>query len=135
MDKYYRKYRNLIVIHKTFIIGYCAIAALSFLGGLVGIIICAIRNLDSLITVCVILTLVVPIVMLILYLVCFQWLWDKRYDRLNSELRSSSLSANEILELGKKLKRDLFSVAVDKRCKELGLESVPEWCVRDGVLP
>lgn len=135
MDKYYRKYKKLLIIHKIFIIGYCVIAALAFLGGLVGIIISAIRNIDSLIAMCGILTLVVPIVMLILYLVCFQWLWDKRYDRMDSELCSSNLSSNEILELGKKLKRDLFSVAVDKRCKELGMESVPEWCVRDGVLP
>ena len=51
------------------------------------------------------------------------------------ELINSNLSADEIMEFGKRLRTDLFSVAIEKRCKELGLEGVPEWCVRDGILP
>lgn len=135
MDKYTKAFKRVHIIHKIFIIGYFSLAAILFLGGFVGLIISGIRNMDFLLSLSLILGLGGPVLMWILYIACIQWLWDKRIDRQKRDLLNSSLSAGEILEFGRRLNTDLFSAALDKRCKELGLEGVPEWCVRDGILP
>lgn len=135
MEEYLKKYKRLLILHRVFIIGYCAIAMLAFLGGLTGIVIFAVKGIDSLISICAVVCLVVPIVMLILYLVCLQWLWDKRFERQNGEIQNSDLSSDEIMELGKKLNIDLFGIAVAKRCEELGIEHLPEGYIRDAIMP
>ena len=135
MDKYTKAFERVHIIHKIFIIGYFSLAAILFLGGFVGLIISGIRNMDFLLSLSLILGFGGPVLMWILYIACIQWLWDKKIAGRKKELINSNLSADEIMEFGKRLRTDLFSVAIEKRCKELGLEGVPEWCVRDGILP
>lgn len=60
---------------------------------------------------------------------------DKLIEQLYSDIETGDFTAEEILQIGAKTKINLFNMALVKRCKELGLKSVPEWCVRDGVLP
>ena len=51
-------------------------------------------------------------------------------------VKDNIMTADDVLKLGKEMGIDLFNLAVEVRCiKELGLEGVPEWCARDGVLP
>lgn len=73
--------------------------------------------------------------MILLYMIFHITGNDKKRKALDMELENSTLTADEILQLGKEVKTDLFGIALSKRVKELGLERVPEWCVRDGVLP
>lgn len=56
-------------------------------------------------------------------------------NKINDILLDNKLSADEIMSVGKRLNINLFSLALTVRCKELGLSKVPEWCVRDSVLP
>lgn len=76
-----------------------------------------------------------PIVMWVVYLVAIASGKDKAKEKLDSELMESNLSADEVMEIGEKLKLDLFGVAAVKRAKELGVDHLPEGCLRDGILP
>lgn len=60
---------------------------------------------------------------------------DKLKEQLYADLEEGHFSAEEILLIGDKIRVNLFDAALRKRCNELGLSTVPEWCVRDGVLP
>ena len=60
----------------------------------------------------------------------------KKKTALEKALFDSKMLADDILELGKENGIDLFSVALEARCfHELGLIGVPEWCVKDQILP
>lgn len=134
-EEFVKKYRRLLFRHRLFIVCYFSVVLLAFFVGFAGIIGCGIRNTESYINVYAVLCLVVPVLMVLIYLIATATGKDKKRDALDSELVNSSLSADEIIQIGNELKINLFGVAVNKRVKELGLEYVPEWCVRDGVLP
>ena len=77
---------------------------------------------------------VVPVVMWFVFLVANISGKDKAREKLDSELMESNLTADEVMELGDKLKLDLFGVAAVKRAKELGIDHLPEGCLRDRIL-
>ena len=135
MDEYLKKYKIMIIKRKIFTIAYFTAVLLIFVGALACIIIGAIRSIDFLIPLGVILSIIAPVVLFFLYLILQTAFLDKKRKRLDTALENSGLSADEILIMGNKLNIDLFGVAVSKRVRELGLKGVPEWCVRDGVLP
>jgi len=61
---------------------------------------------------------------------------DKKIEELRKMIFDNVNTADEVLKLGKENDIDLFSIAMEVRCfKELGLNGVPEWAARDGVLP
>ena len=134
-----QKYRNLCRkylltgrIVRTSVIGVCVI---SVLAGVAGIIISAIKNDFSNMSLYGVL-LIIPIALLIGYFIWFAAFDPKRYDRLIATLYDSELSADEVLQIGNEVGIDLFSLALKIRClKELKMKGVPEWCARDGVLP
>lgn len=135
MEEYIKKYKKMIFIRKVFVGSYFTIMALAFLGGLVGIIVCGARNQDSFLSAFIMLCLVVPVVMLVIYLILAMTGKDKKREALDCELENSDFSAEEIMQIGEAVKIDLFYVAVKVRAKELGLEHVPEGCIRDRILP
>lgn len=135
MEEYIKKYKKMIFTRKVFLGSYFTIMALAFLGGLVGIIVCGAKNQDSFITAFAVLCLVVPVVMLVIYLILTMTGKDKKREALDCELENSDFNADEIMQIGEAMKIDLFNVAVNKRAKELGLNQVPEGCIRDRILP
>lgn len=135
METFIKKYKKLLTRKKILTIGWFALMALALLGGLTGIIIGGARNNDSIFTLSIQLGLILPVAMWVAYLIFLVASKDKKRKALDLELENSALSAEEILQLGTALKIDLFGVALNKRVKELGLAYVPEWCVRDDVLP
>lgn len=135
MEEYKQKYKRLIRRKKLFTIGFFAIIGLSFISGLTGIIVVSVKNHFELLTLFVLLAIAVPAALWLIYLICLLAVKEKKRGALDLELESSNISADDIMQLGQELKIDLFGVALSKRCKELGIEGAPEWCVRDGVLP
>lgn len=89
---------------------------------------------DDLANIFGVLFLVLPVLALIVFFVS-AFKKDKLETQLYDALEKGNFSAEEILLIGEKINVNLFSKALSVRCKELGLESIPEWCVRDGVLP
>lgn len=89
---------------------------------------------DNLANIFGVLFLVLPVLALIAFFVS-AFKKDKLETQLYDALEKGNFSAEEILLIGEKINVNLFSKALSVRCKELGLESIPEWCVRDGVLP
>lgn len=78
--------------------------------------------------------LALPLISLIIFFVnAFRK--DKLREKLYNDVENGNFSAEEILILGDKINVNLFDIALRVRCRELGLSSIPEWCVRDGVLP
>lgn len=135
MEEFKQKYKRLIRRKKLLTIGYFAIIGLSFLAGLTGIIVVSVKNHFELLTLFVLLAIAVPAALWLIYLICLLAVKEKKREALDSELENSNISADDIMQMGQELKIDLFGVALSKRCKELGIEGAPEWCVRDGVLP
>lgn len=135
MEEFKQKYKRLIRKKKLLTISYFAIIGLSFLIGLTGIIVVSVKNHFELLTLFILLAIAVPAALWLIYLICLLAVKEKKREALNSELENSNLSADDIMQMGQELKIDLFGVALSKRCKELGIEGAPEWCVRDGVLP
>lgn len=135
METYYKKYKRLLNFHKISVILYFVMALFLLIGCLVGICVCSGKNTDSLIGFFVILGIVGPVVMFFVYIFCIQSLWNKRLEKQNNELKYSDLSAEEIIELGMLLKTNLYSIALEKRCNELGIDHVPEGYIRDAILP
>lgn len=129
----YKKYLRNVRNERIFVI---LISSLSFIGGLVGIIIQIVRDDYDYFSLCCIIAFVVPVVLASMY---FVWLATgdiKRYEGIQRELFESTLSSDEIMKIGETLNVDLFSVALDVRClKELNMDRVPEWCFRDRILP
>ena len=130
-----KKYKRLRLKKRAFICIFFGLMALAFLTGLTGVIVCAVKNIEAMISFFVVLGLVLPIVMWVAYLVAIASGKDKAKDKLDAELMESNLSADEIMEIGEKCKFDLFGVAAVKRAKELGIDHLPEGCLRDGILP
>lgn len=135
MEDFVQKYRAVFAKRKLFKFLYFGVMALAFLGGMAGIIASAVKDDYSKLTMYVIIALAVPVVLWIIYLISIATGKDKKLDALAVELLESNLTADEIMKVGDEIKMSLFNVAIIKRKKELGLESIPEWCVRDGVLP
>lgn len=135
MDIYFRKYKRFLSMRKAIAIIYFAIMAILFLTGICGIIVCGMHNTDSFLALFIIIGLVLPIAMWTIYLIIIAKGNDSKRELLNQELENSSLSADDIMKMAEELKIDLFSVAIKKRAKELGIEQIPEWCFRDGDLP
>lgn len=102
--------------------------------GIVGIIVTSIKGEFDYLPVFCIIGFLVPIVLFVLAMIGIVKL-DDGSEKIKSIVLESSLSADEIMSVGEKLNINLFSLALTVRCKELDLSSVPEWCVRDGVLP
>lgn len=135
MEEFIRKYRKFIFVRRLFYIVCFGIMAVAFLGGLAGVVICSVKNDFSKFSLCMVIALVVPIVLWILFLISIARGKEKKRAVLDKELEESSLTADEVMKLGETVKLNLFNVAATKRCRELGLDEVPEWVVRDGVLP
>lgn len=138
-NKEFQKYITLcnsyIRAEKVFKVVSVILAVASFLGGLTGVIISSVNNDFSRFSLFCILMLV-PLLLFIIYLIRLFTVSGRKYNQLILSLRESELSAEEILQIGKETGLDLFSVALEIRCKkELKMKSIPEWCVRDGVLP
>lgn len=138
-NKEFQKYITLcnsyIRAEKVFKVVSVILAVASFLGGLTGVIISSVNNDFSRFSSFCILMLV-PILLFFTYLIRLFTVSGRKYNQLILSLRESEFSAEEILQIGKETGLDLFSVALEIRCiKELKMESIPEWCVRDGVLP
>lgn len=135
MEQFEKKYKILRLKKKAFICIYFGLMVLAFITGLTGIIVCAAKNIDKMISLFAVLGLVLPIVMWVVYLVAILLRKDKAREKLDSELLESNLSADEVMEIGEKYKFDLFGVAAVKRAKELGIDHLPEGCLRDRILP
>lgn len=135
MEQFEKKYKRMKLKKIAFVCIYYGLMALAFITGLVGMIVCDAKNIDKMISFFAVLGFVLPIVMWVAYLVAIASGKDKAKDKLDSELLESNLSADEVMEIGDKLKLDLFGVAAVKRAKELGIEHLPEGCIRDGILP
>lgn len=106
----------------------------TFLTGFTGVIICCMKNIESKFSFFAILGFVVPIVMWVVFLISIISGKDKAREKLDAELMESNLTASEIMEIGDRLKIDLFGVASIKRAKELGIDHLPEGCLRDRIL-
>ncbi len=135
MDEFIKKYKKLLFMRKICTISYFMLMVLSFLAGLAGIITYGIHNQDAFLIASVLLCIAVPPVMIAIYLTVLVVGKDKKRKALDLELENSILTADEILRIGEALKIDLFYVALRKRAKELGIDRIPEWRVRDGILP
>ncbi len=135
MEQFEKKYKRLKLKKKALICTYFGLMALAFLTGLTGIIICGIKNTDAKFSFFMILALVLPIVMWVLFLIAIIPGKDKAREKMDAELMESNLSSDEVMEIGDRLKLDLFGVAAVKRAKELGIDHLPEGCFRDRILP
>lgn len=135
MEQFEKKYKRLKLKKIAFVCIYFGLMALAFLSGLTGVIVCGAKNIDTMLSLFAVLGFVLPIVMWVVYLVAIASGKDKAREKLDSELMESNLSADEVMEIGDKLKFDLFGVAAVKRAKELGIDHLPEGCLRDGILP
>ena len=135
MEQFEKKYKRLKLRKKTLLCILFGLMALAFITGLTGVIVCAAKNIDSMFSLFMIVGFVLPIVMWVAFLVVIAPGKDKAKEKLDSELMESNLSADEIMEIGEKCKFDLFGVAAVKRAKELGIDHLPEGCLRDGILP
>ncbi len=135
MEQFEKKYKRLKLKKKAFICIYFGLMALAFLTGITGVIVCCEKNNETMISFFMVLGFVLPIVIWASYLVAIATGKDKAKEKLDSELMESNLSADEIMEIGDKCKFDLFGVAAVKRAKELGIDHLPEGCIRDGILP
>lgn len=135
MEQFEKRYKRLKLKKKAFVCIYFGLMALAFITGFIGVIICGAKNIDSMFTFFAILGFVLPIVMWVVFLVSIVSGKDKAREKLDSELMESSLTADEVMEIGDKLKIDLFGVASIKRAKELGIDHLPEGCLRDRILP
>lgn len=138
-NKEFQKYITLcnsyIRAEKAFKVVSVILAVASFLGGLTGVIISSVNNDFSRFSLFCILMLV-PLLLFFIYLIRLFTVSGRKYNQLILSLRESELSAEEILQIDKETGLDLFSVALEIRCKkELKMKSIPEWCVSDGVLP
>lgn len=135
MEQFEKKYKRLKLRRKTLLCIFFGLMALVFITGLTGVIVCAAKNIDRMFSFFMIVGFVLPIVMWVAFLVVIAPGKDKAKEKLDSELMESNLSADEIMEIGEKCKFDLFGVAAVKRAKELGIDHLPEGCLRDGILP
>ena len=135
MEQFEKKYKRLKLKRIAFVCIYFGLMALAFLSGLTGVIVCGAKNIDTMLSLFAVLGFVLPIVVWVVYLVAIASGKDKAREKLDSELMESNLSADEVMEIGDKLKFDLFGVAAVKRAKELGIDHLPEGCLRDGILP
>ena len=62
--------------------------------------------------------------------------YSKFCNRFLDKLIDSGIDADSLLAFGTKYNiQNTFPRALELRLKELGSVNVPEWCVRDGVLP
>lgn len=136
VQRYMDLCHRYVVVGKAVRITVVIACLVSFLGGITGIIISVIKNNFSSIYLFGPVSLFIPIVLMVGYFIWLATADLKRRDKFVSSLYNSDLSAEEVLIIGKKEDLDLFSIALDIRCrKELKLNGVPEWCARDGVLP
>ena len=135
MEQFEKRYKRLKLKKKAFICIFFGLMALAFLTGIIGVIVCCIKNIDSMFSFFMILGFVVPVVMWVAYLIAIIPGKDKARDKLDAELMESNLTADEVMAIGDKLKLDLFGVASVKRAKELGIAHLPEGCLRDRILP
>ncbi len=135
MENFLKKYKRLKFRKKAFIITYFSLMFLLFITGLIGVCVCGIKNIGSPITFFAIMGFVLPIVMWIVYLIATMTGKDSARDKLDEELKESDLTADEVMNLGDELKIDLFGIAAIKRAKELGIDHLPEGCLRDRILP
>lgn len=135
MEKFIVKYRKLLRRQKLFTVCYIVFMALELLGTLAGIIISGITGTDSLLTISVILFIVGPLVLVFFHVFVIRTLQSNKRKELDAEIYDSELNADEIMQVGAELKISLFSVALKKRVFELGLDFVPEGCIRDEILP
>lgn len=135
MEQFEKRYKGLKLKKRFFVCLYFGLMALAFLTGFTGVIVCGIENIEETLTFFMILGFVVPVVMWFVFLVANISGKDKAREKLDSELMESNLTADEVMELGDKLQLDLFGVAAVKRAKELGIDYLPEGCLRDRILP
>lgn len=135
MEQFEKKYKRLRLKKKVFIFIFFGLMALAFLTGLTGIIVCGVQNNETMITFFAVLGLGLPIVMWVAFLIASVARKDKAKEKLDLELMESNLSADEIMKIGDKYHFDLYGVASVKRAKELGIDHLPEGCLRDRVLP
>lgn len=134
MEQFEKKYKRLKIKNKAFICAYFGLIVVTFLTGFTGVIICCMKNIESKFSFFAILGFVVPIVMWVVFLISIISGKDKAREKLDAELMESNLTASEIMEIGDRLKIDLFGVASIKRAKELGIDHLPEGCLRDRIL-
>ena len=133
MDKkLLKKYKRVTRADTAVLISLLSISSLSILAGICGVF-CAstpfMRVLFGFAAVCV------PILSICVYMI-FKKHYDSVKNKFFDTVRKGSLTADEVITLGSKNNLDLFGLALEIRCKkELGSEGIPEWCVRDGVLP
>ncbi len=135
MEEFEKKYKKLKLKKKALLCIFFGLMVLAFLTGFTGVIVCAVKKIETMFSLFMILGFVLPIVMWVVFLVATALGKDKAREKLDAELMGSTLSADEIMEMGDKLKFDLFGVASVKRAKELGIDHLPEGCIRDRVLP
>ena len=112
------------------------LGALALVGGLAGVIVSVVNDDYTYFSLFAVIAFVVPIALFIGYII-WEWvLGSKSHDKFIQSLKDSGLSAEELLQVGKATKTDLFSLALYIRCvEELNMDGVPEWCARDGVMP
>lgn len=135
MEQFEKKYKGLRKKKKAFIFIFFGLMVLAFITGLTGMVVYNGKNADRMINFFAVLGFVLPIVMWVAYLIAIAPGKNKAKDKLDAELMESNLSADEVMEIGKKTGFDLFGVASVKRAKELGIDHLPEGCLRDGILP
>ena len=135
MESYIKKCRKALKRKKFISVSLVVLMLGTFIAGLVGIISTAVQDDYTYITLYAVITIAGPLVFLAL---TFVWMFtgSNVEEKINKELMNGEFSADEIMQIGKELNIYLFGAAAWVRCtKELGMDGVPEWVARDGVLP
>lgn len=134
MEKVTAKIRKIQKARKLRERSFFVLMVLLVVIGIIGVIVTSVKGEFDYLPVFCIIGFLVPVVLFVLAMIGIVKI-DDGSQEIKKIVLESSLSADEIMSVGEKLNINLFSLALAVRCKELGLSSVPEWCVRDGVLP
>ena len=133
MEDLIRKYNRKLKRRKAIRVLLLAVDAVLILASLVFFVVLGAKGNDFM-SFWGILYFALPLITITVFLV-IAFRKDKLKEQLYADLEEGHFSAEEILLIGEKIRVNLFDAALRKRCDELGLSAVPEWCVRDGVLP
>ena len=133
--KYLKKYKKAAACERVWKKLIIPLLILEFVLGIIGIVVSANSHNGFLLTLAMISFFVTPFATFFVFTIP-QINANKKKEALEKALFDSKMLADDILELGKENGIDLFNVALEARCfHEIGLIGVPEWSVKDRILP
>jgi len=133
MDELVKVFNRKMKVRRVVTTALMTLFLLAFLLSTVAFVIMAAQR-NNLMILWGVLSILFPVLCVVTFIVS-QTLKEKMLKKLHEDLVTSNYSADEIMEIGDKTNINLFDVALEIRCKELGLTEVPVWCIHDGVLP